>query len=599
MRRWLALGPFLVLATTCGPSGGSGDGDADGDTITDRDEGGPDTDTDDDGTPDYQDTDSDDDSIPDAIEAGDDDLATLPRNFEGTGEPDFRDLDSDDDTILDLDDGATDFDNDRALNFVDLDSDGDCIRDADEAGGSPPVDTDDDGRDDFLDHDSDDDGIADATEDANCDGMQGGAETSSTDDDSDHDGASDLVETVAGTDPLDPTDNPQANGDFVFVEPYEGVQSPVSDDLDFSTTLVKVDVYVLVDRSNSMANELVDVETNLEAAVSGLQCPPEGTGTPGDCIPDLWAGGGAFGYREDFPFENDVALTPTPDFSLLPDAITTPVTNTKEPEMFALWATATGLGSVAAACANLSPVDPAPSCVGSPADLAGYGTYGYPCFRQGALPVILLATDEAPLTGDTYGCPTWGTAVAPELTSRGIKVVGILGDNPIGNTAGDLADIATATGSLDAANANAPLVFDGAGPGAAAAITTGIHTLAVGLPLDLSAHATDDPVGDSVDAVAAFIDHLETQQLGTPACADGLTEIDTDADSIADAYVDVRTGTPVCWKVVTKPNTTVPATSAPQLVRATVDVLGDAITQLDSHAVYFLVPPAPFDPPID
>ena len=51
-------------------------------------------------------------------------------------------------------------------------------------------------------------------------------------------------------------------------------------------------------------------------------------------------------------------------------------------------------------------------------------------------------------------------------------------------------------------------------------------------------------------------------------------------------------------KVVSKPNTTVPATDAPQLFRAKVKVYGDGVTQLDERDVFFLVPPAPFDDPI-
>ena len=58
------------------------------------------------------------------------------------------------------------------------------------------------------------------------------------------------------------------------------------------------------------------------------------------------------------------------------------------------------------------------------------------------------------------------------------------------------------------------------------------------------------------------------------------------------SIVQVRTGTPVCWKVVSKPNTTVPATDAPQLFRAKVKVYGDGVTQLDERDVFFLVPPA-------
>ena len=100
-------------------------------------------------------------------------------------------------------------------------------------------------------------------------------------------------------------------------------------------------------------------------------------------------------------------------------------------------------------------------------------------------------------------------------------------------------------------------MFDGAGANAATAIQTGIRTLANGLPLDINAVTADDPT-DAVDAVTAFVDHLETLQLGTAQCANGLTDIDTNADTFKDKYIQVRTGTPVCWKVVSKPNTTVP-----------------------------------------
>jgi hypothetical protein len=211
---------------------------------------------------------------------------------------------------------------------------------------------------------------------------------------------------------------------------------------------------------------------------------------------------------------------------------------------------------------------------------------------------VLLATDEAPLTGsDTYKSPNWGTVVAPAFTSRKAKLVGILGEAPETGTLADLQTMATNTGAIDAANGNAPLVFNGAGAGAANAIRSGILALANGLPLDVSAVNADVP-GDPVNAVAAFVDHIQTLQLGTAQCANGLEDIDTNGDAHDDKFLQVRTGTPVCWKVVSKPNTSVPATAAPQLFRSTITVYGDGVTQLDQRNVYFLVPPKPFDGPI-
>ena len=52
------------------------------------------------------------------------------------------------------------------------------------------------------------------------------------------------------------------------------------------------------------------------------------------------------------------------------------------------------------------------TCAGSPAANAGFATFGYPCFRQTALPVVLLATDEPPISsGDTYKSPDWSSVV--------------------------------------------------------------------------------------------------------------------------------------------------------------------------------------------
>ena len=117
-------------------------------------------------------------------------------------------------------------------------------------------------------------------------------------------------------------------------------------------------------------------------------------------------------------------------------------------------------------------------------------------------------------------------------------------------------------------------MVDGAGANAPT-IQNGIPKLANGLPLDIAALTADEP-SDSVDAVAAFVDHPQTLQLGTAACANGLNDVDSNGDGSKDKYIQVRTGTPVCWKVVSKQNTTVPATDQPQLFRATITVTGDA-----------------------
>jgi hypothetical protein len=314
-----------------------------------------------------------------------------------------------------------------------------------------------------------------------------------------------------------------------------------------------------------------------------------------NCIPDLWAGAGTIGYSGSGveAYRNYVDIQPNPSFAGVP--ITEPSGCCQEPLTFGAFSAVTGQGG---SSYGLSGVPARATCAGSPAANAGYGTFGYPCFRQGALPVVMLATDEQPLSaGDTYKTPDWNTIVKPQYLGTKARLVGILGSGFAANTDVDLRKMATDTGAVDAANGNAPLVFDGAGTNSAAAIQQGILTLANGLPLDINAVNVDDPA-DAVDAIASFVDHLETLQLGTAQCANNLNDTDTNSDGFDDKYLQVRTGTPVCWKVVSKPNTTVPATDAPQLFRAKVKVYGDGVTQLDERDVFFLVPPAPFDDPI-
>jgi hypothetical protein len=661
MRMRLAIA-FAAALWACGPSssGGSSPGpageDADGDGIRDSDEDRASaSDTDRDGAPDYLDLDSDGDSLPDELEAGDTDLGTPPIDSDddqqpdfrdldsddnqrddeldgaedrdgdrtgdyadldddgdfildrdelgpvpavavdsdGDGTPDFHDLDSDDDAIADGVETREDFDRDGSGNFQDLDSDGDCRSDRVEAGGAPPHDSDGDLRYDFLDRDSDDDGLADRAEDASCDGVHQPPESDALRADSDGDGVDDLVERTAETNPNDATDNPRANGDFVFVVPYQAPAQPATDNLNFRPALSNVDVYVLLDRSASMSAETQSIKDGLGSVISALQCPPLGTGAPDTCISNLQAGLGGIGYQLNQPFVHYLPIQPRPDFA------GTTVSNvggtqTREPLIFGLWTALTNFGSAVVNTTyncGLGAVQPNASCAP--------GTTGQACFRPGALPVLVLATDEPALTSaSTLLCPGWQNVTRLEATSRKAKVIGVYGADSDAATIADLRTLAGDTGSVDASAGDAPLVFDGADANTAAAIGAGIRALARGVPLDMSAVAADQP-GDAVDAAAAFIDHLETLQLGTPQCADGLTDVDSNGDSYRDRFLGVRAGVPLCWKLTAKSNTTVPARDTPQLLRARVDVLGDGVTVVDSREVFFVVPPRDLDPPAE
>jgi hypothetical protein len=134
------------------------------------------------------------------------------------------------------------------------------------------------------------------------------------------------------------------------------------------------------------------------------------------------------------------------------------------------------------------------------------------------------------------------------------------------------------------------------GSGLSSAITTVVRR-ASQVPLDVSAQAVDvaDP-GEAVDAVAAFLDHLETRTTAAPGltCTTGYRTYDRagiDDDSFPDTFERVAPGSPVCFDIVPRTNTSVRPTLDPQLFRARINVIGDGFTPLDSRVIYFLVPP--------
>ena len=499
--------------------------------------------------------------------------------------------DSDGDTITDLHEGTPDPDGDGIPNLEDDDSDGDGISDADEAGDDDPatypVDTDTDGLPDYLDLDSDGDGILDGDE------VLGG--TDPTDADSDDDGVSDLVETVSGTDPLDADDNPRRRGDFVFVVPFEEPPEPARDTLVFGTDIQMADVYFVLDRSVSMRRELENLQDSLRTiivpAVDALipnvffgvgffdQCPQRGGCTSSGRA--VW-------------IENVQSLAEDPALSQAAlDSVDGYCHGAHEPYIGTLWLLANG----------------DPSVFGWPADRVAPRAcpddsyIGYPCFRPGAVPIIVMFGDEDFYTQsyrsgcqpDEGGGPSFEQAVE-ELDRIGARVIGI----DSGSTLEGLIDACEATGSVDATGQ--PLAFDvpGDGTGLGDQVVDAVELLAGQVPMDIRAVAVDvdEGPGDDLDATI-FIERLEPNVAGgvadprdpTRVCVGGLTVSDDDGDGHPDSFTDVLPGTVVCFDIVARENTTVEAAPEPQMFRAEVNVLGTADTILDRREVYFLVPP--------
>ncbi len=587
-----------VLVMGGAPADTDGDGthdfrdlDSDGNGVPDRDEGGDDPDRD--GLPSSADPDDDGDFLLDGEEIGMN--AAMPRDSDGDHVPDFLDVDSDDDGIGDREEAGDDTDHDMVIDRLDEDSDGDGFSDADEAGdddvATAAIDTDDDGVADYRDPDSDADGLADERE------RELG--TARGDADSDGDGVTDLVEVLGCEDDAcrgDATDamsSPRARGSFVFLEPFEEAPSPARDTLSFATDLRVADVYFLVDTTGSMSGAIDSLRARLSEPTTGLIDRVRAV------IPDVWFGvgehkdynAGPYGGGGDFAFRNDLAMSSD---STAAQAASNALSangggDGPESQIPALWAVATGnaLGG--------------PGGVGAASCASGSG---HACWREGAIPIVVLMTDiqfhNGPGGSNAYStmpdgavAPTYDETVAA-LTARGVRVIGIsVGQNLDGGGGGggtdDLRAIARDTGAVDASGA--PLVTGWTyGQQISDQVVQQIQTLAEQTPIDVRAEVVDDP-SDDVDAIASFIDHVEARAEGDAmrGCLPATTA-DTDGDGHADAFPGLRPGTRVCFDVIAKENATVMPTSEPQLFRATVRVLGSG-SELDTRDVWFLVPP--------
>ncbi len=402
------------------------DDDSDGNCIGDAIEGGATDgtaiDSDGDGVYDFQDTDNDDDGIPDVSEID----ACTTTDSDGDGTADYLDNDSDGDGISDAAEGGTtsfsddpvDTDGDGTPDFRDEDSDGDGFSDEDESGtsGNPdnvPRDTDADGNPDYMDSDSDGDSLPDAEE--------SGIGTDPYDSDSDGDGYSDGGEVTAGTDPLD-------SGsiiDGIYVEVAE--RTTVEENFEFELNLEMGDIGFIIDTTCSMGGTISAVASEFSTMVTEIS----------DVLPDAAYGVGAhddyaFGSYgspgTDKPFYlTQQVTTDTTDVQTGLSALTTHSGNDgPESGTEALYQAASGAGydqDCDGAYDSTTDVYPFVADPGDPFGGSGGewndssttdgGTVGGFGFREYALPIILLASDNYlrdPETSGYYsgtpgGCP--------------------------------------------------------------------------------------------------------------------------------------------------------------------------------------------------
>jgi hypothetical protein len=597
-------------------------------------------DSDGDGTPDFADLDDDGDFLTDVMEIGGDPLNPLDTDHDGI--KDWKDTDSDNDTILDRDERANDADKDGLPNYRDLDSDGDGILDAIEAGDAilttPPVDTDADALPDFLDLDSDGDGLLDSVEDKNLDGVLDPGETSRVKADTDGDGVSDLIEVAAGTNPQDPADNPAAHGNFVFLVPYQLPPNPTTATLDFTSKISLADIFLLIDTTRSMDGEIDNLQKSLATVIipqlaAEIDSIAIGVGSYRD-FPTS-----SYGSAGDWPFKLEhriMTVRTAAGIASLQVAVNGLSADTGgdyyEASWEALHQVAKGTGN-ATGGASVAAFNTASAYPATPPEGESIGTIPGVGFRSGALPVAVLFTDapghnsdSATVTANDYASPVvaaHSTQTIDEFKKMSARLVGVtsgLSDaradelegitktgalvppaawgtgaaRPAGCAADQCCTGLSGTGEAAGTTGRCPLSFlmsdDGSGLGTA--VVAAIKVLTSYGSIDVSAHPIDDP-SDSIDAVAAFIDGIVANPSAGPPCDSGLTAIDTTGDGRLDTFVDVLPGKRVCFDVIPKTNQLVSPKDDPQMYKASIQILGENVTILDTRNVFFLVPPAP------
>jgi hypothetical protein len=519
----------LALCAGCGEDSGSGDlgddagtdadGDTDGDTETDT---GSDTDTLD----------------PDGDEDGD----GIPNDVEGDGDKD--------------DDGVP--------NYEDEDSDGDGVPDADEAGDDPehPVDSDSDGSPDYLDLDSDNDGLPDSEEAT--------LGTDPTDQDSDDDGVMDIVEVAYGSDPNDGADFPPPEVFFVIL-PFEAPEHELRD-LTFGTDITYADVLITVDLSVSMGEEHTELAAGINSViVDGITA----------AMPESWFGLVEFGTFSDQPYE--VTQPMTADAAAVQTAVEAigQCTGSDETHAETLYQAATGEGFAGeycnqweTDCVDWITVDiPAASC---PSE-----TVGGACFRDEAMPIFIMASDEDFIDAGgldwSTGDPHSRDDAIDAMNAIGAKFIGI--DSGGGALTADYNAVSAGTGSYD--SAFQPFNFEIAsdGTGLNDGVVDAVIELTENVPLDVTtlSESVDNPHG---------VDTTEFIEAVTPDSADPPEQIDS-MDTTT--FYGVHPGTSVTFEVDFYNDVFEPETAEATMFEATIYVIGES-TQLDSREVYVIVP---------
>jgi hypothetical protein len=386
---------------------------------------------------------------------------------------------------------------------------------------------------------------------------------------------------AAGTDPTDPTSTIDED-DFFVILPYMATDHEYRS-LTFGTDLQVADVYFLIDTTGSMTSPIVNVATSL----SGTIVPAIRS-----TIPDVQMGVGHFNDVTQSPYggtyvgtdepywnvqtitDNDTLVQDGLNYLNGPDFPWGGGADGPESHVVGLWCTATGSGFT-----DCSSSVPPQSCPAIPDEMSP--RVGYPCFRPGALPIIVNVSDadwhSDQVGGNAYTCTSTNyDSALTALLSIGARHIGVQVSTWASAGLASMQAMSTSTGSVDAMGA--PLVEQTDSGTVSTAIVDMIATLATATPQDVNAIPEDvvpDPPGAEYDA-RVFVS-------GFPTSPEGF-------DSMDETYFyGVVPGTMVTFEIDFYNNTVEPVDTA-LVFKAHIVVMGNDVTRLDERLVIIIVP---------
>ncbi len=350
-------------------------------------------------------------------------------------------------------------------------------------------------------------------------------------------------------------------------------------DLDVSTQLLSADVFFLIDCTGSMRGEILNIQRGLS-----------GTIVPGvaEQIPDVRFGVGAVGDfpREGYGAAGDAAFqlrrSITDDIGAVQAAIDgLPFwdgDDLPESQTEALYQVATGEGldDLSDGVGGSYFIHPAPGCA--------QPGLGYPCFREGSQPVVVLITDAPFHNGPGGVYPYFGINETPHtfdqaiaaLQRLGIRVIGI--SSPSDEAQEHLGEVSRRTGAVD--SEGNPLVYSvsPSGNGLDEEVVRGIESLALRVPLDVDAVVLDWP-GDDLDATI-LVDRVVAVRADPPT---GVSRIE------GDTFYDALPGTRLFFTLYVD-TSVIPTPPTSQVYPVIVQIRGNRVSVLREEVINIAVP---------